>query len=101
MAGIVTDVRIPNQKNRVIKLTLSYSRVCTAFLVLSLIKEGYTVYANADASGCQNQRIADDANDHMRPAGVNVWSGFAVVCDLMRDWRNTPGSAKLLPYFDK
>ncbi|KIM37587.1 hypothetical protein M413DRAFT_421707 [Hebeloma cylindrosporum] len=82
MAGIVTDV-------------------CTAFLALSLIEEGYTVYANADASGCQSQRIADDANDRMRAAGVYVLSGFAVVADLMRDWRNTPGAAELLPYFDK
>lgn len=82
MAGIVTDV-------------------CTAFLALSLIEEGYTVYANADASGCQSQRIADDANDRMRAAGVHVLSGFAVVADLMRDWRNTPGAAELLPYFDK
>ena len=75
--------------------------MCTAFLALSLIEEGYTVYANADASGCQSQRIADDANDRMRAAGVNVLSAFAVVCELMRDWRNTPGSAQLFPYFDK
>ncbi|KAF9526120.1 Isochorismatase-like protein [Crepidotus variabilis] len=75
--------------------------VCTAFLALSLIAEGYTVYANADASGAMSKRIADDANDRMRAAGVHVYSGFAVACDLMRDWRNTPGSAELLPYFDK
>ncbi|KDR73315.1 hypothetical protein GALMADRAFT_228402 [Galerina marginata CBS 339.88] len=75
--------------------------VCTAFLALSLVQEGYTVYANAEASGAMSQRIADDANDRMRAAGVHVLSSFAVVCDLMRDWRNTPGSAELLPYFDK
>ncbi|KAF5309446.1 hypothetical protein D9619_012475 [Psilocybe cf. subviscida] len=75
--------------------------VCTAFLALSLRAEGYTVYANAEASGCLDKRIADDANDRMRAHGVHVLSMFAVICDLMRDWRNTPGSAELLPYFDK
>ncbi|KAF9473048.1 ycaC protein [Pholiota conissans] len=81
MGGIVTDV-------------------CTAFLALSLVEEGYTVYANADASGAMSKQAAADANDRMRAAGVQVLSTFAVVCDLMRDWRNTPGSLELLPYFD-
>ena len=75
--------------------------MCTAFLALSLIEEGYTVYANADASGALSERISSDANDRMRAAGVHVLSSFAVVLDLMRDWRNTPGSLELLPYFDK
>ncbi|PPQ71884.1 hypothetical protein CVT26_007008 [Gymnopilus dilepis] len=75
--------------------------VCTAFLALSLIEEGYEVFANAEASGAISQRVADDANDRMRAAGVHVLSNFAINCDLMRDWRNTPGSAELLPYFDK
>ncbi|KAF9473054.1 Isochorismatase hydrolase [Pholiota conissans] len=82
MGGIVTDA-------------------CTAFLALSLIQEGYTVFANAEASGAMSKQIASDANDRMRAAGVHVLSNFAVVCDLMRDWRNTPGSVELLPYFDK
>ena len=76
-------------------------QVCTAFLALSLIEEGYTVYANADASGALSERISSDANDRMRAAGVHVLSSFAVVLDLMRDWRNTPGALELLPYFDK
>jgi hypothetical protein len=29
-----------------------------------------------------------------------VTGTFAIVCDLMRDWRNTPGAATVLPYFD-
>ncbi|KIJ42679.1 hypothetical protein M422DRAFT_170847 [Sphaerobolus stellatus SS14] len=82
IAGIVTDV-------------------CTAFLAMALVQEGYTVYANADASGCQSTRIAQDANDRMRAAGVHVLSGFAVANELMRDWRNTPGAKEMLPFFDK
>ncbi|THU81054.1 Isochorismatase hydrolase [Dendrothele bispora CBS 962.96] len=82
LAGIVTDV-------------------CTTFLALSLIEEGYSVWANAEASGAASRRIADEANDRMRAAGVQVVSMFSIACDLMRDWRNTPGAEQLLPYFDQ
>ncbi|KAK7040309.1 hypothetical protein VNI00_009777 [Paramarasmius palmivorus] len=75
--------------------------VCTAFLALSLIEEGYEVFANSEASGTYSRRIADEANDRMRAAGVNVLSTFAVATDLMRDWRLTPGYPELSPYFDK
>ncbi|KAJ7088979.1 Isochorismatase hydrolase [Mycena epipterygia] len=81
MAGITTDV-------------------CTTFLALSLLQEGYTVFANADASGTFNPQVAANANARMRAAGVNVVSQFAVINDLMRDWRDTPGSLQILPYFD-
>jgi len=59
------------------------------------------LYIFFTASGCQSQCIAGDANDCMRAVGVNVLSMFAMVCDLMRDWWNTPGLVELLPYFDK
>ncbi|KAF9528199.1 Isochorismatase-like protein [Crepidotus variabilis] len=75
--------------------------VCTTFLALSLLAEGYTVFANADASGAMSRRTADDANDRMRAAGVHVLSSFAIASDLMRDWRNSPGSAQLLPFLDQ
>ena len=34
----------------------------------------------------------------MARAGVQIVSLFSIVCDLMRDWRNTPGSATVLPW---
>ncbi|KAI0790082.1 ycaC protein [Abortiporus biennis] len=75
--------------------------VCTAFLALSLREAGYTVFANSDGSGTFNSRVALEANDRMRNAGVNVLSMFAIACELMRDWRNTPGAKEMLPFFDK
>ncbi|RDX45253.1 Isochorismatase hydrolase [Lentinus brumalis] len=75
--------------------------VCTAFLALSLREAGYTVFANSDASGTFDVKTAQEANDRMRDAGVHVLSMFAVACELMRDWRNTPGAPELLPFFDK
>ncbi|TCD66061.1 hypothetical protein EIP91_001869 [Steccherinum ochraceum] len=75
--------------------------VCTTFLALSLREAGFSVFANADASGTFDIRTANDANDRMRAAGVQILSMFAVACELMRDWRNTPGQVELLPFFDQ
>ncbi|KAK1756154.1 Isochorismatase-like protein [Echria macrotheca] len=82
IAGIVTDV-------------------CTAFLARSLRAEGYSVWANFEASGTTTKEIRDISNQQMIRAGVNVVSLFAIICDLMRDWRNTPGAKELYPYLDK
>lgn len=106
VAGIVTDV-------------------CTAFLALSLRAEGYckppsslsssptlllscilanppvAVFANIEASGTTTPLIRDTANSRMQQAGVQLVSLFSIVCDLMRDWRNTPGAKEVLPYLDK
>ncbi|KAL2830510.1 Isochorismatase-like protein [Aspergillus cavernicola] len=77
------------------------TEVCTAFLALSLIDEGYEVYANTEASGTFDIRLAEDANRRMEKAGVTLMGFFAIVCDLMRDWRHTPGLAQLLPFLDQ
>jgi len=61
------------------------------FVSLSLREAGYTVFANADASGTFDPRAADLANARMRDAGVYVMPQFAVAADLQRDWRNAPG----------
>jgi hypothetical protein len=37
----------------------------------------------------------------MQAAGVQLVSLFSIVCDLMRDWRNTPGAKEVLPFLDK
>ena len=75
--------------------------MCTAFLALSLRDAGYTVFANSDASGTFDIKTAQDANDRMRAAGVQVLSMFAVSLELMRDWRHTPGAPEMLPFFDR
>ena len=80
---------------------LTTRQVCTTFLALSLRDEGYSVFANSDASGTFDVKTASDANDRMRDAGVHVLSMFAVALELMRDWRDTPGATEMLPFFDK
>ena len=74
--------------------------VCTAFVALSLVEAGYTVFANSDASGTFDVKTATEANERMRHAGVQVLSMFAVALELMRDWRNTPGTKEMMPFFD-
>ena len=37
----------------------------------------------------------------MEGAGVNLQGLFAIVMDLMRDWRGTPGSKEILPWLDQ
>ncbi|KAF8851169.1 Isochorismatase hydrolase [Acephala macrosclerotiorum] len=76
------------------------TEVCTSFLALSLIEEGYDVWANTDASGTFNDKLAADANRRMEQAGVHLMGVFGIAMDLMRDWRNTPGAAEVLPYLD-
>ncbi|KAI8938737.1 hypothetical protein NX059_004604 [Plenodomus lindquistii] len=75
--------------------------VCTAFLALSLRAEGYTVFANVEGSGTTTELVRDTANSRMQEAGVQLVSLFAIVCDLMRDWRATPGAKEVLPFLDK
>ena len=66
------------------------------FVSLSLVEAGYTVFANADASGTFDTRAADLANARMRDAGVYVLPQFAIAADLQRDWRNAPGTPVFL-----
>ncbi|KAL3419988.1 hypothetical protein PVAG01_08487 [Phlyctema vagabunda] len=75
--------------------------VCTSFLALSLREAGYSVWANTEASGTFNEKLAFDANRKMEQAGVHLLGMFAITMDLMRDWRNTPGTLEVLPFLDQ
>lgn len=75
--------------------------VCTTFLALALRAEGYSVFANIEGSGTYSELVRDTANSRMQQAGVQLVSLFSIVCDLMRDWRNTPGAKEVLPYLDR
>jgi hypothetical protein len=75
--------------------------VCTTFVALSLRAEGYSVFANVEGSGTTTALLRDTANARMQAAGVQLVSLFSIVGDLMRDWRNTPGSKEVMPYLAK
>ncbi|KAL8845744.1 MAG: hypothetical protein Q9221_009112 [Calogaya cf. arnoldii] len=98
-ADFRTAVRNTN-KTQVILAGIT-TDVCTEFLALSLRQEGYTVFANTEGSGTFNEILARDANERMKDGGVILQGMFAIVMDLMRDWRNTPGSKEVLPFLDR
>ena len=64
----------------------------TTFLALSLRAEGYSVWANIEASGTTTNLVRDTANMRMQSHGVNLVSLFSVYADLQRDYRRTPPS---------
>ncbi|KAK3954223.1 putative isochorismatase family protein, partial [Pseudoneurospora amorphoporcata] len=64
-------------------------------------KDSSSVWANLEASGTTTKEIREISNDAMVRAGVSVVSLFAIVCDLMRDWRNTPGANELIPWLGR
>ncbi|KAH7014389.1 isochorismatase [Microdochium trichocladiopsis] len=74
--------------------------VCTTFLALSLKEAGYSVWANAEASGTTTEFVRSLSNDRMARAGVNVVSWFAIAADLLRDWRS-PDAPRMIPFFDR
>ncbi|THW59012.1 Isochorismatase hydrolase [Aureobasidium pullulans] len=74
--------------------------VCTTILALALREEGYSVWANVEASGTTTELIRDISNDRMRQAGVNIVSLFYIVCDLMKNWTFEPGITTILPWLD-
>lgn len=76
--------------------------LCVSFLALSLREAGYHVVVNAEASGTFDPRVAQDAKDRMRQAGVQVMNLFSINGELFRDWRNTsPSAAETVPFINK
>ena len=73
----------------------------TTLLALSLRAANYSVFTNVEASGTTTELIRDVSNDRMARAGVQIVSLFAILCDLMRDWRNTPGAAEAIPWLNE
>jgi hypothetical protein len=90
-----------NEKRKQHETQILIFKTGTSFLALSLIDAGYEVFANTEASGTFDVKLAEDANRRMEKAGVTLMGLFGIVCDLMRDWRGTPGLTEVLPFLDK
>lgn len=109
IAGIVTEVCKwrcfllggKKTKRKEYEKQILIFKTGTSFLALSLIDAGYEVFANTEASGTFDVKLAEDANRRMEKAGVTLMGLFGIVCDLMRDWRGTPGLTEVLPFLDK
>ena len=62
-----------------------------------MVEAGYSVYANSDASGTTSALSRDLSNQRMIDAGVHVLSPFAILGELMRDWRTPPEGEEAWP----
>lgn len=72
----------------------------TTFLALSLRAEGYDVWANIQGSASAEKETSDHAYRRMAGAGVHILDSLSIAMELMRDWRNTPGAAEIMPYMN-
>ena len=63
------------------------TEVCVAMPALSLVEEGFEVFACIDASGTFTVADRQAAHLRMSAAGVQLVNWFSVACELQRDWR--------------
>ncbi|EEU34938.1 uncharacterized protein NECHADRAFT_39657, partial [Fusarium vanettenii 77-13-4] len=76
--------------------------VCTTFLALSLREQGYSVWANVEASGTTTPLIRDVSNSRLQAAGVHLVGTSSILADLFRDWRNpSPGAANVSAWINE
>lgn len=73
----------------------------TTFLALSLRAEGYSVWANVEASGTTTTLLREVSNMRMQAAGVQLVGLFSIVADLFRDWRNPIGADRAVAWLNK
>lgn len=64
-------------------------------------QEGYSVWANSEASGTISALVRDGANDRMRDAGVHVVSPFVIWGELIRDHRQQPEGFDAWPFYER
>lgn len=90
-AGFVDAVKKTGRKKLIVAGVST--EVCVAFVALSLIDEGYDVYAVVDSSGTWNKLVQEVAVARMVQAGVKPITWVAVGAELQADWRNPTGDA--------
>lgn len=82
-------------------MTALWTEACLAFPALDAMKEGYEVYAVADAVGGTSATAHEMALRRIEQAGARMISVTQLFCELQRDWRRketVPGFMTL--FFD-
>jgi nicotinamidase-related amidase len=64
-----------------------WTEACLTFPTLDALREGYDVYAVADAVGGTSKEAHDSALRRITQAGAIETSWVQVICELQRDWR--------------
>ncbi|MCI5836442.1 MAG: hydrolase [Veillonellaceae bacterium] len=66
-----------------------WTEACLAFPALDMVKEGYEVYAVADAVGGTSEEAHRLALRRLEQAGVKLIGWVQLACELQRDWART------------
>jgi nicotinamidase-related amidase len=67
-------------------MTALWTEACLTFPALDALKEGYEVYAVADAVGGTSVTAHEAALRRMEQAGAKLISKTQLYCELQRDW---------------
>lgn len=67
-------------------MTALWTEACLTFPALDALKEGYEVYAVADAVGGTSVAAHETALRRMEQAGAKLISKTQLYCELQRDW---------------
>ena len=73
-------------KRKKIIMAALWTEACLQFPSLDMIKEGYEVYAVADAVGGTSPEAHDMALRRIQQAGGRTISVTGLICELQRDW---------------
>lgn len=69
-----------------IVMTALWTEACLAFPALDMVREGYEIYAVADAVGGTSKEAHELALRRLEQAGVKLISWVQLACELQRDW---------------
>jgi nicotinamidase-related amidase len=70
-------------------MTALWTEACLTFPVIDALKEGFEVYAVADAVGGTSLEAHNIALKRMEQAGAQLISVNQLICELQRDWNRS------------
>jgi nicotinamidase-related amidase len=76
-----------------------WTEACLTFPALDALKEGFEVYALADAVGGTSVTAHEMALRRIEQAGARMTSVTQLYCELQRDWQRKETLAAFLPLF--
>ena len=88
---------------RKLVMTALWTEACLTFPALDALRDGFEVYAVADAVGGTSRTAHDTALRRMEQAGVRLISRAQLYCELQRDWsrvETVPGFMEVFNHFE-
>lgn len=93
-ADFVAAVKATGRKKLI--MAALWTEVCLAFPALDAMKEGFDVYAVADAVAGTSTVAHETALQRIYQAGAHPVSWLGVLCELQRDWNRQETAAGMI-----